>query len=426
MKGVVLLGDRECVVKEFPDPEPGRGEVRVRMIASGICGSDLHLYHMSKERAEKRGDRIPGHEPCGVVDKTGEGVTKVKEGDRVTIYHYLGCGYCDQCAAGNLMWCREARGYGGPVDGSHADFIIADERNCIIMPDSVSFIDGAFVACPAGTAYSSMSKLDVRSGDTVAVFGLGPVGLSGVVIAKALGGNVIGVDIADERTGLAKKLGADAVVNAQKENPVDAVRKFSDGGAALAFEASGSDKGRSDIVSSLRRGGVLSFAIHTTDLICQFAGYDPVSVSGFVSEPSGDVPDGYMPEPAVIGATIRHASGVTSYHVGQHGKAGAFAVDVLGSEGTLKAGMYAGTVLHDKDGKLVDNSTLELPENASVFKTAYGQIAAYLDGGEMPHCTKPDYIAINEIGFAMIESSLTGRTIDIPCQKRDRLIFANG
>ena len=260
MKGVVILGDSQCCVKEFPDPEPGAGEVRVKMMATGICGSDLHLYHMSKEQAQKRGDRIPGHEPCGIVDKLGHGVSRVKEGDRVAISHYLGCGYCDQCAAGNLMWCREARGYGGPIDGSHADFVLADERNCVPMPDSLSFIDGAFVACPGGTAYSSMSKLDVGAGDTVAIFGLGPVGLSGVTLAKAKGGRVIGVDVLDTRTGLAIKMGADAIVNAANEDPVSAIRKFSGGkGAALAFEASGSAKGRSDMVSCLRRGGKAVF-----------------------------------------------------------------------------------------------------------------------------------------------------------------------
>jgi predicted dehydrogenase len=173
-------------------------------------------------------------------------------------------------------------------------------------------------------------------------------------------------------------------------------------------------------------GGVLSFSIHTTDLICQFAGYDPVAVSAFVRHHDAKAPEGYEPEPPVIGATIRFASGVTGYHVGNHGKAGAFSVDVLGSEGTLRAGIYMGTVLHDKDGKLVDNSTLDLPENASVFKVAYEQICAYLDGGPLPHCARDDYMAVNEIGFAMIESSITDETIDIPCQKRDRLIFANG
>ncbi len=260
MKGVVLLGDSECCVKAFPDPEPGPGEVRVKMMVTGICGSDLHLYHMDKEQAEKRGDRIPGHEPCGVVDSVGKEVKRVKKGDRVTVNHYLGCGHCEQCAAGNLMWCSETRGYGGPIDGSHADFIIADERNCVPMPDSVSFVDGAFIACPGGTAYSSMRKLDVRTGDTVAIFGLGPVGLSGLVLAKAMGGRVIGVDVIEERAQLAMELGADAVVNAKDNDSIEAIRDLTNGkGVPLAFEASGSAKGRADMVSCLHRGGKAVF-----------------------------------------------------------------------------------------------------------------------------------------------------------------------
>ncbi len=172
-------------------------------------------------------------------------------------------------------------------------------------------------------------------------------------------------------------------------------------------------------------GGILSFAIHTTDLICQFAGYAPVSVSAFIPPQGGGAPEGYEPEPGIIGATIRFANGVTGYHVGQHGPVTGFSVDVLGNEGSLRAGMYIGTSVRNKSGP-VDNSTLNLPENASVFKVAYGQIAAYLDGGALPHCARDDYMAVNEIGFATIESGLTGQTIAIPCQKRNRLIFANG
>ena len=156
MKGVVMAGNSECRVQEFPDPLPGPGEARVKMMATGICGSDLHLYHMSSRQAQERGNRIPGHEPCGIVESVGPGVKRIRKGDKVTVYHYLGCGRCSHCASGNMMWCPEARGYGGPVDGSHADFVIADERNCVPLPDTLSFTDGAFIACPAGTAYSSM------------------------------------------------------------------------------------------------------------------------------------------------------------------------------------------------------------------------------------------------------------------------------
>jgi predicted dehydrogenase len=173
-------------------------------------------------------------------------------------------------------------------------------------------------------------------------------------------------------------------------------------------------------------GGVLSFSIHTTDLICQFAGYDPVSVSAFVQTHRHEVPEGYEPEPSAIGATIRFASGVTGYHVGRHGRMTGFSVDVLGSEGNLRAGMYIDTVVRDKNGRLVDKTSLNLPENASVFKVAYEQIAAYLDGGPLPHCSPEEYMPVNEIGFATIESGLTGQTITIPCRRRDRLIFANG
>ena len=260
MKGAIFLGERECRVKDFPDPRPGPGQVRVRMIASGICGSDLHQYHISRERAQNRGDRIPGHEPCGVIDHVGPEVQKLKEDDRVTVYHYLGCGHCAQCASGNLMWCGEAKGYGGPVDGSHADYIITHARNCVPLPDTLSFIDGAFIACPGGTAYSAMSKLDVRDGNPVAIFGLGPVGLSGLLVARARGGRVIGVDINPTRLELAKKAGADAVVDARSEDPVEEIQDFTGGeGTGLAFEASGSPEGREQIVLSLRRGGKAVF-----------------------------------------------------------------------------------------------------------------------------------------------------------------------
>ena len=159
-------------------------------------------------------------------------------------------------------------------------------------------------------------------------------------------------------------------------------------------------------------------------MICQFAGYDPVSVTGFVSG-GGDVPTPYEPEPAVVGSTIQFESGVIGFHVGNHGTRGGFSVDVLGSEGSVQTGFYSSVIVH-KDGKLVDNATLNLPENAGPFNVAYKQITDYLDGGPLPDCSGDDYTAVNEIGFATIESGITGQTIQLPCQNRKRLIFANG
>ena len=260
MKGVVFLGNRQAVVKDFPQPEPGFGEVLVRMQATGICGSDLHVYRRGAEHFAGRPDRIPGHEPSGVVEAIGEGVSRVKISDRVCINHYRGCGYCKQCAAGYFQWCREARGYGGPIDGSHADFVLADERNCVPLSQSVSFADGAFIACAGGTAYSAMRKLDVSGNAIIAIFGLGPVGLSGVLLAKAMGGYVIGVDVINARVELAQRIGADVAINAEKEDALNAIRDIAGSdGCDLAFEASGSSQGRLNAVKCLRRGGKAAF-----------------------------------------------------------------------------------------------------------------------------------------------------------------------
>ena len=260
MKGVIFLGDRRATVKDFPDPDPDFGEALVRMKATGICGSDLHVYRLSSDLLQGRGNSIPGHEPSGVVEAIGEGVNRIKVGDRVCINHYRSCGHCKHCAAGYFQWCPESRGYGGPIDGSHADFILADERNCVVMPQSVSFADGAFIACAGGTAYSAMCKLDVSGNTTLAVFGLGPVGLSGVLLAKAMGGYVIGVDVIDERIKLAKQIGADIAINAQKEDPLDVIHEIAGAdGCDLAFEASGSPLGRMNAVKCLQRGGKAAF-----------------------------------------------------------------------------------------------------------------------------------------------------------------------
>ena len=259
MRGVVFTGDRRAEVRDFADPEPGSGEVVVRMKASGLCGSDLHLYRQTS--AQRAGnDTIPGHEPCGVVEAIGHGVTTVQAGDRVSVYHYRGCGHCKQCLAGNLMWCPERRGYGGPIHGADADLLLTDARNCMPLPDALSFADGAFMACAAGTAYSSMRKLGVSGEHTVVIFGQGPVGLCGLLVAKALGGRVIGVDPIAERRALASALGADETIDPTDVEVHQAIRDLTGGeGADLAFETSGSAGGQNGAVDGLRLGGKAVF-----------------------------------------------------------------------------------------------------------------------------------------------------------------------
>ena len=169
----------------------------------------------------------------------------------------------------------------------------------------------------------------------------------------------------------------------------------------------------------------LSFASHVTDLICQFAGYCPTAIYAR-GNVSGEAPEGYEPEPNLDGALIEFANGVKGVHVGAGGEHGGFYADVFGTEGLVRAGIYIPPYARDKAGQEIDLATLEMPKNASVFTVAYGQIAGYLDGGPLPHCTNEDFVTVHELGFGGIESVLTGKRVELPNVARGRKIWANG
>ena len=261
MKGVVFLGDRVAEVREFPMPKPGRGQVLVALKTAAICGSDLHTYRRPKADFAGKEPWIPGHEPAGEVVALGECCDRVKVGDRVTIYHWLGCGHCRHCLSGFMQWCEHRRGLGQPdAVGPDADYIVVDERNCLLLPDALSYDDGAMIACIAATGFSATRKLNLNGEDTIAVFGQGPVGLTGTIFAKALGARVIGIDVTKERLALGKKLGADEVLNPSEVNLVQAIKDLTGGmGADAAFETSGTGAAHQGIIDVLRYGGRASF-----------------------------------------------------------------------------------------------------------------------------------------------------------------------
>ncbi|MFP4057686.1 MAG: Gfo/Idh/MocA family protein [Candidatus Brocadiia bacterium] len=171
-------------------------------------------------------------------------------------------------------------------------------------------------------------------------------------------------------------------------------------------------------------GAFLSFTSHVTDLLCQFAGYDPVAITAR-GHGGGEAPPGYEPEPALDGALIEFASGTLGHHVGREGEHGGFYVDVIGERGTVRAGIYTPPFARTKEGP-VDLAALGMPANASVFQVAYDQIADHLDGGPRPHCTDGDWHAVNELGFAGIHSAPTGQRIELPLEERTRRVYANG
>ncbi|MHB9109057.1 MAG: Gfo/Idh/MocA family protein [Armatimonadota bacterium] len=167
----------------------------------------------------------------------------------------------------------------------------------------------------------------------------------------------------------------------------------------------------------------LSFASHVTDLICQFAGYCPASVFARGRVPEQEAPAGYEPEPHLDNMLIEFANGVHGTQVGNDGEHGGFYCDVLGTKGMVRAGMYLPPQAIDKDRNPIP---LEMPPAASVFTVAYDQIADHQDGGPLPHCTNDEFVVVNEIGFAGIESVLTGKPVRVPVANRERMIYANG
>src|SRR3954447_12849462 len=183
------------------------------MRASTICGSDIRaIYreHLGRGPEAYRGV-IAGHEPAGEIVAAGPGCRRFGVGDRVLLYHISGCGLCDDCRSGYMISCTSPlrAAYGWQRDGGHADYLLADEHTCIALPDELSYVDGACIACGLGTAYEALTRAETSGRDAVLVVGLGPVGLGAGLLARALGAwSIAGVDVADERLELARAVGA--------------------------------------------------------------------------------------------------------------------------------------------------------------------------------------------------------------------------
>jgi L-iditol 2-dehydrogenase len=230
----------------------------IRIDATGICGSDLHVY-----RGDRDMNQIGGHEPCGTVVEVGEGIMRLKEGARVSVHHHHGCGVCEQCARGETVRCLcDHQVYGVARPGSFAEYMAAGEANCIPLPEPLSPADGVAMACVGATGYSALRRLDARAHETLAVFGLGPVGLSTVLVAKTMGLRVAGVDVIDERLMLAGVCGADEVIDGREEDVVERLHEFSRapgidwvGGVDCLVETSGATAAREWMIDAIRRKG---------------------------------------------------------------------------------------------------------------------------------------------------------------------------
>jgi len=258
MKALVKrdAGARGLELLDVERPEPGDGDLLLRVEVAGICGSDMPLYR--GEAPWLRTPRIPGHEWAGVVEKTGENVVGFDAGDRVTAEVLVACGGCPYCLAGRRNLCTRAQGVGFSRDGAFAEYILLPAGSHVHhVPDGVDLVEVAG-AEPAAVALHGMSRTELRAGDLVAVVGPGTIGMYALQAALLRGAGVVVVGAGgdENRLELASNLGAAKTINAEKGDPREALDAFSGGaGADLVIESSGSPAGVATAYGLARRGG---------------------------------------------------------------------------------------------------------------------------------------------------------------------------
>lgn len=255
MQAAFLPGGSRTELRPVPVPVPGPGQVLLAVKASTICGSDLRaIYreHLGSGPEAYQGV-VGGHEPCGQVVAVGADVLDTAVGDRRVVYHISGCGLCEECRRGYPIGClsEHRAAYGWQRDGGHAEYLLAEEKDLLPLPDSLTYLDGACVACGFGTAYEALRRADVTGADTVLIVGLGPVGLAAGMLARALGSpDVIGTDPSARRRKQALEM--DAVDHAVEAD--DLAERLGEG-AQVALDCSGKGAGQSTALRSTRRWG---------------------------------------------------------------------------------------------------------------------------------------------------------------------------
>ena len=266
MKGAILPGNSTVELKEFPLPVPGHGEVLIKMKSSTICGSDIRcIYreHVGKGPEGYKPGTIAGHEPCGMVVAAGPGCRRFKEGDRVIVYHISGCGVCNDCRRGYMISCASTyrRAYGWQRDGGMAEYLLAEEKDLVYLPDQLTYSDGAQVACGFGTVYEGLEKIGVCGDDSLLVTGLGPVGLATAMLGRAMGANrIYGIEASEERMEIAIKTGLfDMVLQSGPDN-IRLIRELTSGkGVERSVDCSASDEARQTCIRAAGKWGKIVF-----------------------------------------------------------------------------------------------------------------------------------------------------------------------
>ena len=243
--------------QKIPIPSAGEEDVLVRVRASGICHSDAH-YRAGRSSMGMLPITL-GHEVAGEVEWVGSKVVTIKAGDRVCLHYNISCGDCYYCKSGNEQFCTTVKMVGHHIDGGYAEYIAVPARNAIPLPEEISFDEGATLMCASATALHALRRGRVKDGETVAIFGVGGLGLSAIQLAKALGAvEVYAVDIKLDKLELASEYGA-IPIDASRLDAVEEIRTFTKGrGVDVALEMIGLPGTMKQTIESL---GVLGRAV---------------------------------------------------------------------------------------------------------------------------------------------------------------------
>ena len=296
MKAAVLRGANQALeVMEVPTPSPGPGEVLVRVVGCGMCHTDLH-YLDHGVKTFKEPPIILGHEAAGTVEKLGDGSGDVAEGDRVLIPAVLSCGTCRYCRRGRENICDNLVMLGNNMDGAYAEFVVVPASQLIAVPASIPLERASIIADAVSTPYHAVKHRGrVQPGDIVAVVGCGGVGLNVVQCATLAGARVIAIDVSEQRLDIARTLGAVETVNPNEVERIDRhIRKLTDGGVDVAFEAIGNPRTIRVAFSLLRRGGRLCVIGYSADEVTLSAAklmYFELEVVGSLGCGAGEYPE---------------------------------------------------------------------------------------------------------------------------------------
>jgi threonine dehydrogenase-like Zn-dependent dehydrogenase len=266
MRATVFHGVNDIRVDKVERPRAQVGEAVIRVTLTTICGTDLHIL---RGEYPVRPGLVIGHEPVGVIEELGAGVTGYAVGDRVLVGAITPCGQCRACLSGQLSQCGHGSGceaiggwrFGNTIDGAQAEYLRIPyaQANLAKIPDDVSDEQVVLLADIASTGFSGAESGRVRLGDTVVVFAQGPIGLCSTAGAKLMGAAlVIGVDGDDARLAMSRRMGADVVLDYRKVDVLAEIKRLTDGGADVAIEALGTQQTFESALRSLRPGGILS------------------------------------------------------------------------------------------------------------------------------------------------------------------------